>query len=48
MNESQKYCRSLHAPISLGTTSDDRFMPPGYLKAFADMYSLVLTESVGP
>ena len=24
--EPQKYARSLHAPISLGTTSDDRFM----------------------
>jgi hypothetical protein len=46
MNESQKYCRSLHAPISLGTTSDDRFMPPGYLKAFADMHGLVLTEKL--
>ena len=46
MNESQKYCRSLHAQISLGTTSDDRFMPNGYLKAFADMPSLVLTEKL--
>jgi len=46
MNESQKYCRSLHAQISLGTTSDDRFMPNGYIKAFADMKSLVLTEKL--
>lgn len=47
MNESQKYCRSLHAPISLGTTSDDRFMPPGYLSAFADMPAgHVLTEKL--
>ena len=37
MNESRKYCRSLHAQISLGTTSDDRFMPNGYIKAFAKM-----------
>lgn len=46
MNESQKYCRSLHAQISLGTTSDDRFMPDGYLKAFANMPSLILTEKL--
>ena len=47
MNESQKYCRSLHAPISLGTTSDDRFMPPGYLGAFARMSNgHVLTEKL--
>lgn len=46
MNESTKYCRSLHAPISLGTTSDDRFMPDGYLKAFADMPSLIMTEKL--
>lgn len=46
MNESQKYCRSLHAQISLGTTSDDRFMPNGYVKAFADMSSLILTEKL--
>lgn len=46
MNESQKYCRSLHAQISLGTTSDDRFMPNGYVKAFADMERLILTEKM--
>lgn len=47
MNESQKYCRSLHAQISLGTTSDDRFMPDGYVKAFADMSAgHVLTEKL--
>lgn len=46
MNESQKYCRSLHAQISLGTTSDDRFMPNGYLEAFSDMPSLILTEKL--
>ncbi len=31
-----KYPRSLHAPISLGTTSDDRFMPKGYVKVFSE------------
>ena len=46
MNESRKYCRSLHAQISLGTTSDDRFMPDGYLHAFAEMEGLVLTEKL--
>ena len=47
MNESQKYCRSLHAQISLGTTSDDRFMPNGYIKAFSEMPNgLVLTEKL--
>ena len=47
MNESQKYCRSLHAQISLGTTSDDRFMPNGYMKAFADMPNgHILTEKL--
>lgn len=43
---SQKYCRSLHAHISLGTTSDDRFMPAGYVQAFAQMPALVLTEKL--
>lgn len=47
MNESQKYCRSLHAQISLGTTSDDRFMPDGYVKAFSEMPAgLILTEKL--
>lgn len=47
MNESQKYCRSLHAQISLGTTSDDRFMPDGYVKAFAEMPAgHILTEKL--
>jgi len=46
MNESRKYCRSLHAQISLGTTSDDRFMPDGYVSAFADMSKLILTEKL--
>ncbi len=35
--EPQKYARSLHAPISLGTTSDDRFMPRGFLSYFASL-----------
>ena len=46
MNESKKYCRSLHAQISLGTTSDDRFMPDGYVSAFAKMEKLILTEKL--
>lgn len=46
MEESRKYKRSLHAHISLGTTSDDRFIPFGYVKAFADMKDLVLTEKL--
>lgn len=46
MNPSRKYNRSLHAHISLGTTSDDRFIPSGYVKAFAEMDSLVLTEKL--
>lgn len=46
MNQSKKYCRSLHAQISLGTTSDDRFMPNGYVKAFAEMDDLVMTEKL--
>lgn len=44
--ESKKYCRSLHAGISLGSTSDDRFMPSGYLKAFSEMKKLILTEKI--
>jgi len=46
MNAQKKYCRSLHAQISLGTTSDDRFMPDGYVEAFAKMEGLVLTEKL--
>lgn len=44
MSESTKYCRSLHAQISLGTTSDDRFMPDGYVKTFSEMPDLIITE----
>jgi len=46
MNKSKKYCRSLHAQISLGTTSDDRFMPDGYVSVFADMEKLIFTEKL--
>ncbi len=46
MNESRKYCRSLHAHISLGTTSDDRFMPLGYVRSFAKKEELILTEKL--
>lgn len=46
MTQSRKYCRSLHAQISLGTTSDDRFMPDGYVNSFAKMKGLVLTEKL--
>lgn len=46
MNESQKYGRSLHAQISLGTTSDDRFMPNGYIRVFAAMLALRLSEKL--
>lgn len=40
-----KYPRSLHAQISLGTTSDDRIMPNGYVDIFSKM-DLVLTEKL--
>jgi hypothetical protein len=46
MQNSKKYNRSLHAQISLGSTSDDRFMPNGYVEAFANMEKLVLTEKL--
>ncbi len=46
MSDSRKYCRSLHAQISLGTTSDDRFMPNGYVRSFAQKEGLVLTEKL--
>jgi len=46
MNESKKYSRSLHAHISKGTTSDDRFMPDGYLRYFASLDNLVVTEKL--
>jgi hypothetical protein len=40
-----KYGRTLHAQISLGSTSDDRFMPDGYVRAFADL-DLAVTEKL--
>ncbi|KXX67676.1 2'-5' RNA ligase [Flammeovirga sp. SJP92] len=43
---SKKYNRSLHAHSSKGTTSDDRFMPKGYVQAFASLRQLVLTEKL--
>jgi len=46
MNQSKKYCRSLHAQISLGTTSDDRFIPNNYVKVFAEMDDLIVTEKL--
>jgi len=46
MSITKKYNRTLHAPISLGTSSDDRFMPAGYLQAFANMPKLILTEKL--
>jgi hypothetical protein len=46
MTESTKYPRSLHAKISLGSTSDDRFMPDGYVKAFSEINSVVLLEKL--
>jgi hypothetical protein len=46
MSNSDKYGRCLHAQISLGTSSDDRFMPNGYVQAFADMPALVMTEKL--
>lgn len=46
MSNQDKYGRCLHAKISLGTTSDDRFMPRGYVKAFADMPELIMTEKL--
>ena len=36
----------MHAQISLGTTSDDRFMPNGYVKSFAEKEELILTEKL--
>lgn len=46
MEISDKYNRSLHAQISLGTTSDDRFMPNGYVEVFSGMDGLIVTEKL--
>ena len=42
----KKYPRTLHSHLSLGTTSDDRFLPGNYAAAFAEMDELVLTEKL--
>jgi len=42
---STKYPRSLHAQISLGTTSDDRFIPDGYVEKFSNL-DLIITEKL--
>lgn len=46
MSKTKKYARSLHAQISLGTTSDDRFMPNGYVDFFSKFEQLILTEKL--
>lgn len=46
MSSQDKYGRCLHAKISLGTTSDDRFMPDGYVKVFSEMPELIITEKL--
>jgi len=45
MENSTKYPRSLHAGISLGSTSDDRFMPDGYVRKFSNL-DLTLLEKI--
>lgn len=45
MEESTKYSRTLHFPISKGTTSDDRILSPGYLLPISKM-NLILTEKL--
>ena len=46
MNPSGKYGRALHASISLGTTSDDRFMPSGSLEYFSSLDTLICSEKL--
>ena len=46
MSVYKKYGRTLHAQISLGATKDDKTMPGGYVKAFAQMEGLILTEKL--
>ena len=47
MSNTDKYGRCLHAQISLGTTSDDRFLEDGYVGAFARMpEGLIITEKL--
>ena len=45
MKSNKKYPRKFHAGISLGSTSDDRFMPDGYLEYFMDK-PIILTEKL--
>ena len=45
MDESTKYSRTLHFPISKGTTSDDRILSPGYLLPISKM-NLIATEKL--
>ena len=45
MNESTKYSRTLHFPISKGTTSDDRILSAGYLDVISEM-NLIVTEKL--
>lgn len=45
MEESTKYSRTLHFPISKGTTSDDRILSAGYLEPISKM-NLVFTEKL--
>jgi hypothetical protein len=41
----EKYNRTLHSPISLGSTNDDRFMPDNYIEYFQTI-PLVITEKL--
>jgi len=45
MEESTKYSRTLHFPISKGTTSDDRILSAGYLDIVSKM-NLIVTEKL--
>jgi len=46
MSKSKKYPRTLHLPFSKGTTSGDRFIPAGYVEAFAQFPGLIATEKL--
>jgi hypothetical protein len=46
MEPREKYPRSLHSPISLGTTSDDRFIPEGYVEVFSKFSGLIITQKL--
>ena len=45
MEESTKYSRTLHFPISKGTTSDDRILSEGYLEPISKM-KLIASEKL--